>query len=397
MMTPVRTISRHLARKRAYLSGDRDEIASANLRFLRLASTATTIFITLLMAFAHVVIDSWRPSAIHLTFLPASAAFCALVWILGPRVSRRWVSALCALFEAGLYAFVILLDTVSNPEAPSSFTQLVCVALPSLFVLPDALTYGLLLASEAVYLALVVTTKDPFVAQYDLFELATGLLFSVVVSVLIASYRLHAYDVSSRYERLSKRDTLSALYNKRAFTEKAEQYLTEHGPAVTCSLAFIDLDDFKSLNDTLGHPLGDQVLAEMGRLLREQFRPSDIIGRFGGDEFLVLVDGLADPAPLLRRIDHVRELFRACCRSKAGAACDFSAGVVCVPGMAASLDPLLLQTDAALYRAKHDGRGTTHAEIFDPSAAGPAIPGANREAAGETPPPEPYSSPSSGD
>lgn len=343
-------------RRAEYRASGRAEIAESNLRFLRVGSTASLILLLILLLVASLVIRSWTPSAFHIAFVPCATLFCLVSWTLGGRLGPRMVTALCVLFEVMVYGFAIVLDTLSGPASPSSFTQLICMALPALFILPDALSYGMLFAAEGAYLALVLTVKDPFIAQYDVFGLVTGLLFSLCVSALIASYRVRTYELKARYEHLSKRDELSSLYNKRAFLDQARLYLDEKNPKTTCSFAFIDLDDFKTINDTLGHTTGDLVLSAMGRLLREQFRSADVVGRFGGDEFVVLVGGLSDEELLVKRFAAIRAQFHEQSRLHAEMECGCSIGIATCTREHVLLDELIKQADKALYQAKDRGK-----------------------------------------
>lgn len=344
------------ARRAEYRAGGRAEIAESNLRFLRVGSTATLILLLVLLLVASLVIRSWTPSVFHIAFVPCATLFCLVSWTLGEGLGPRMVTALCVLFEVMVYGFAIVLDTLSGPTSPSSFTQLICMALPALFILSDALSYGMLFAAEGTYLALVLTIKDPFIAQYDVFGLVTGLLFSLCLSALIASYRLRTYELKARFERLSKRDELSSLYNKRAFLDQTRLYLDEKNPKTTCSFAFIDLDDFKAINDTLGHTTGDLILSAMGRLLREQFRSADVVGRFGGDEFVVLVGGLSDEELLVKRFAAIRAQFHEQTRLRAGMECGCSIGIATCTREHVLLDELIKQADKVLYQAKAKGK-----------------------------------------
>ena len=371
------------ARAISYFRDGAREIAADNLRFLRFASTATLLLLVFLILLAPAVIHGWRPSAFHLVFVPVMIVFCAIAWMEHRYVTPGRALPLCIAFEIVLYAFMIFLDTAAEPDSPSSFMQLVCIALPALFVMPDLITYGLLTAAEVVYLVCVVTLKAPDVAQYDIFEMITGFLFALCVSHLTMSYRLNAHEMRMKYETLSKRDTLSNLYNKRAFVEKARAYLDGANPHCTCSLAFLDLDDFKALNDTLGHPAGDEVLIDMGRLLSELFRPTDIIGRFGGDEFLVLVEGMADTALLSSRFDTVRTRLREICGSQLGYEIGCSVGIVYLDDEPADFDELVCQADALLYSAKREGKSRTRIARYEAAgtAAAEGAERAGREAA----------------
>nr|WP_243470479.1 GGDEF domain-containing protein [Halomonas lionensis] len=118
----------------------------------------------------------------------------------------------------------------------------------------------------------------------------------------------------------------------------------------------IDIDHFKSVNDTHGHLAGDQVIITLARLLKTRLRMTDIIGRYGGEEVVILLKGVsAERASELidtLRIDFEQVEFHA---GGARFSCTFSAGVSSFPTQP-STESLRLSADQALYRAKHQGR-----------------------------------------
>ncbi|KPF90292.1 diguanylate cyclase [Rhodopseudomonas sp. AAP120] len=165
----------------------------------------------------------------------------------------------------------------------------------------------------------------------------------------------------ARIVHLARYDELTALPNRVHFRDEIERILaTEHGQGKTqlSALLFIDLDQFKQINDTLGHPCGDRLLCAVAERLRGMLRPEDFVARFGGDEFVVFQQNIRsneDAAVLARRIvdrlsdrylidHHVVEI---------GASIGIA---MTAPGVRA--DILLKNADMALYRAKADGRGT---------------------------------------
>jgi diguanylate cyclase (GGDEF)-like protein len=91
---------------------------------------------------------------------------------------------------------------------------------------------------------------------------------------------------------LATRDELTGLYNRRYFFNEAERMLAE---GAVVNLVMFDLDDFKAINDTFGHPAGDRVLREIGTMFTSRTRRDDLVARYGGDEFVMLVAGLGPP------------------------------------------------------------------------------------------------------
>lgn len=167
-------------------------------------------------------------------------------------------------------------------------------------------------------------------------------------------YAIERHRLMSALRSLSLIDDLTGLYNRRGFTELGEQYLKlawRSGRAIT--LVYLDVDRFKSINDTLGHLVGDKALKRVAEILRATFRRSDIVARLGGDEFAVLaLETTGEPAEwLAQRLREgvsmhnvsTNEPFRL--EASVGVARSFGDPKV-------DLDDLLAQADAAMYREK---------------------------------------------
>jgi diguanylate cyclase (GGDEF)-like protein len=166
-------------------------------------------------------------------------------------------------------------------------------------------------------------------------------------------------NAEARISHLARYDELTALPNRVNFRDEIGRLLAAQQDAELLSaLLFVDLDQFKQVNDTLGHPCGDQLLCAVADRLREMLRPEDFVARFGGDEFVVFQQNLNSPedaAGLARRVvDRLSEPYKIDNHLvEIGA----SVGIaVTAPGISA--DTLLKNADMALYRAKADGRGT---------------------------------------
>jgi len=162
-------------------------------------------------------------------------------------------------------------------------------------------------------------------------------------------------------------DGLTGLPNKRAVTDAMKRMFAQASMTVSpLGLLLLDLDHFKQINDQGGHPVGDQVLASVGAVLRSVLRARDFAGRNGGEEFAILLPDTEVPAAL-----EIAERVRAAVAEISLAGTDVSVtasiGVVGFPDHATSLDRLEWLADAALYLAKRQGRNRV--ELADPAAA----------------------------
>jgi diguanylate cyclase (GGDEF)-like protein len=152
---------------------------------------------------------------------------------------------------------------------------------------------------------------------------------------------------------LTLRDELTGLYNLRGFSLLAEQELrVAHRSKLPFSVLFIDLDNLKQINDSLGHSTGSEFLTETGEILQATFRESDVLGRIGGDEFAVV--GQFDEAAISSAARRLEQLCAQKNKEKGrGFALSFSVGHVTSNGeRRESLDELLTKADQAMYEEK---------------------------------------------
>ena len=176
-------------------------------------------------------------------------------------------------------------------------------------------------------------------------------------------------DEKSEAERTAVTDSLTGVLNRRGL-ERALERLIEAGSGF--GLLHIDLDFFKAVNDTHGHAAGDKVLVRVARTLETLTRSSDLIGRLGGDEFLIAVPGVTEPdllgamaAQIIGTLDKPFDVAGEPLRISASAGVT-SSGNYDGPDIARMIE----DADRALYRSKLDGR--TRATVFDPDMDGPS-------------------------
>ncbi len=168
---------------------------------------------------------------------------------------------------------------------------------------------------------------------------------------------------------LAHHDSLTGLPNRQLFNELLQHAIRSgEREGNQFALLFLDLDRFKNINDTLGHPVGDRLLVEVAQRLREVMRGIDTVSRIGGDEFMLLLDHLDDPQEagtvaqrLIERLSQPYEIMGHTLYS------GVSIGIAVYPGDGREGADLQRNADAALYQAKDEGRGTYR--YFDISLA----------------------------
>ncbi|MDZ4073188.1 MAG: EAL domain-containing protein [Hylemonella sp.] len=170
-----------------------------------------------------------------------------------------------------------------------------------------------------------------------------------------------------RIEYLAYHDTLTGLPNRLLVQDRFEQAMAQAERSHTkVALVYLDLDNFKSINDTLGHAAGDEFLKEVARRLRSCVRDSDTISRQGGDEFLLVLRDLPDSdvvlAIVMKIMERLQEPLRIDNQELASSA---SVGVAIAPDDGRDFETLRKKADLAMYRSKEAGRNTYH--FFDPT------------------------------
>ncbi|MBI41120.1 MAG: hypothetical protein CMF59_16100 [Leptospiraceae bacterium] len=164
-------------------------------------------------------------------------------------------------------------------------------------------------------------------------------------------------DYQHKLERMAHSDPLTGLANRLLFEERLGQAMTladRHNDKV--GIIFLDLNNFKDVNDSLGHPTGDRLLRDVGARLSEVIRADQTLARFGGDEFLVLVPGPQSAGEVaLVADDLVHALGQSFTLGERKVAISASLGMSLYPDHASTVEELIQQADTAMYRAKKEG------------------------------------------
>ena len=182
-----------------------------------------------------------------------------------------------------------------------------------------------------------------------------GALEALVLSLGLADRALALRRAHEQARRLADIDPLTGLYNRRAWSQRLPETEREaRTRGVPLTLLFLDLDGFKQLNDQHGHAAGDNTLLALAGVLRAELREEDLIGRYGGEEFVVALPG-ADEAHALQVAERIRQRLRERSLTAVGVQCTVSIGVAALQSHEDTA-ALLRRADEAMYAAKAAGR-----------------------------------------
>lgn len=178
-------------------------------------------------------------------------------------------------------------------------------------------------------------------------------------SVVLIEDSTERRNAEATMRHMARYDSLTGLVNRTFLQEKMNTLLPKLDAShESCGVLFIDLDHFKQVNDTLGHPCGDELLREVSERLKGCARPNDVVARFGGDEFIVLRSPVADREEVDKLVQTVVDTLSGVYEIQGHeVAIGTSIGVAMAPDDGMNADELLKKADMALYRAKFEGRG----------------------------------------
>lgn len=293
-----------------------------------------------------------RDTASALTLTVCAAACAAgiayvVLWL------RRWPSKRQSLLMGVFGSMLVLLGAVMHPDPVIALMTCTGLVVPgayfAFFHHTRAILFNLLVATSAgaICAARLLAAHDSDVAAIAGFGLIVEL--NIVVPLVIQTVvRTMGADVVR-----SDHDALTGVLNRRAFYERATALLTSPSSELQLLVVMIDLDNFKHLNDTYGHLAGDEALASVGWALRQASPGSAIIGRAGGEEFLVIATLSPAAADLLPSTlcAAIAALPHPVTASVGAAVTEWDA----VPDAASAIESLIATADAAMYQAKRDG------------------------------------------
>lgn len=184
--------------------------------------------------------------------------------------------------------------TQNKPELPAT-TFIALLLITPMFMIDKPYFMALeLCAASAVFLIWMHGVKPYEIWRYDVINVVTFTALGIFLHIIANSIRIREFVLTRKINVQKDTDEMTGLKNKGALTRDINEYLADERSDKGI-LFMLDVDRFKSINDTYGHDVGDDVIIQIGRYLSGRFTHGEIVGRFGGDEFIVFVRDTDDP------------------------------------------------------------------------------------------------------
>ncbi|REG50158.1 diguanylate cyclase/phosphodiesterase [Paraburkholderia sp. BL6669N2] len=349
-------------------AGLRDRFHRRSLEHQRPLSTVTmafTVVAFLCFVGARSLVDG--PAA-PLAYRLTCALLLALLVLAIPRAKSTWSFGLIGVAYSQVLVAGMAMNVVGVAQ-PLLWTLPAMVVIPicaaPLWLTPTHFVTGSVLFYATAFALLFGAPLTHDVATVVwMWIVAIGVPTSAVFHFGFYRFRRSHFLLESQLAQLAATDPLTGLQNRRAFVKQAEHRLDSVTPDTRVSAIFLDIDNFKSLNDRFGHAVGDQALYQVAQVLMEEVSADDSVSRIGGEEFaLLLGDGLTGALHVAERL---RQAIAAIERPDGRLTASFG---VAEHRSGESIMVLLDRADEALLRAKHSGRNRVCAERALPREA----------------------------
>lgn len=343
------------------LRSHQDRVGSTLIGLFIVASFAVTVATVVVFAS-----DSGQDHRAFIMVAVLDSVLMAASFVL-VREGRERIGTILALVVGMLHVLWVCIETSAGVSQESLLFGL---AMAPFIVIRDELPYlrmGLAAAAVSIYIAVEIALPDgsgvhplsPALAQN--FSHANKILAGVfIMAVAVAiqfkfSSARRILEGAARYGELrATTDELTGVYNRRPVIAQLGEW-AKRGRG-NYAIVLIDLDHFKTVNDEFGHDCGDKILKAVAETLRNHFRDSDMVSRWGGDEFLILIPGVrhADLVPILERLRRSINLIEKRCNRHVHTV-TVSIGAA-MGAIGQTPDECISAADHALYRAKEEGR-----------------------------------------
>jgi diguanylate cyclase (GGDEF)-like protein len=259
------------------------------------------------------------------------------------------------LFLTIVFVFAIILGAVIQQTIPATTFCVLLFALPLMIIdKPYRMSLYLLIISE-IFCKVSFHYKEHDIASLDWVNVMSFLFLAIIVNVVVVRTKMRDLAQRCYIEKEKDTDELTQLLTKAA-TEREIRYYIENSKD-KAALLILDIDNFKHVNDTWGHTYGDAVIRIMGQCIKKAFRKSDVLGRFGGDEFVIFLPHMGDVNTIIQRVEFlVEQMNEKLINSHSNKPISGSIGIALYPDDDLQYQELFKRADEALYESKRKGK-----------------------------------------
>ena len=257
------------------------------------------------------------------------------------------------LAELPVFIFTIVMGTVANPDTKAFTFLLMLIVLPLLILDKPSRVFCWIFAMSALFIIVDCQFKSGILLLHDILHVLITGAVSFGTAVFVLDDRIENVEKSQMFLTDSEHDPLTGIYNRRGGEEKIRECIAE---GIGGTFILLDIDDFKHINDTYGHAMGDEVLSAVSMTLSSSFRSSDVVMRMGGDEFVVFAPGLVNYFFIDGKLQQLNAKMREITCAAGKDNITVSIGAVINDGSYPDYESMFNEADSLLYEMKKSGK-----------------------------------------
>ena len=352
---PIRNL--HKATQK-YIEDNKEYVALSNRMLLIRVSFIIECMMAVYYVLSLTVFATWHVSGFYGANIIVNG-ICLVFFVM--RYWKREASAKETIWVCQAYQFYVMmfLAVISilplDMESPAVYFAPLGIVFAVLFIIPWRYLMGLICVECGVMIGISYIFKPAEIFSINLFSTIVACFVFLYIARALYEFRISESASRSKLKDLAGIDKLTGLYNKGRMETLCLEYFDS--PADNATILILDVDNFKNVNDTFGHQQGDLVLKAFGKILRECTTEKDLVGRIGGDEFMILLTDVKSKEEVERLADTIVERAHQILASELQYHFSCSIGIAMRdPEWGLTFDRLLSNADRALYKTKSNGK-----------------------------------------
>lgn len=341
-----------------YIKDNEDFVALSNRMLLIRVSFIIECMMAIYYVLSLTVFASWNVSRFYAANLIANGVF--LIFF----VMRYWKREasmketiwVCQFYQFYIMMFLAIISILPfDMDSPAVYFAPLGIVFAVLFIIPWRYLMGLIFMECGIMIGLSYYFKSPDIFSINLFSTIVACFVFLYIARSLYEFRISESIARGKLKDMAGIDKLTGLYNKGQMETLCLEFF--ENPTPNATILILDVDNFKTVNDTFGHQQGDLVLKSFGKILKENTSEHDFVGRIGGDEFMILLTQVASRDQVEQLADRIIEGVHRIMATELKYHFSCSIGIAMLdPEWGLTYDRLFSNADRALYQTKKSGK-----------------------------------------
>lgn len=345
-------------RSKRFIDHNKDEIAQSNLRLLKRMSVTYLAILVIYFVWMSSFKINQLMTTLYKLFIGIQCVFIIGIWLFTRKTKPiyKHVQRACDLFGMLINAFIISMSVYAFPMENGVYFPVTLICIAVIFTFPFIQIMFRISIYEIIFLFLSYKNKSELIVLSDIGASIAAWIVATISAYVMYDLRLRDFEIKHLFQKRSSIDQLTGIANKATAEYLCKKALNTKIPFIPVALFIIDIDNYKYINDTYGHQVGDEILKVIAKHLAITISTGDILGRFGGDEFIILLKDARDRARVEKLAQTLCHGVQTVVTGMFEKPVSFSIGIAIRQNTKIGYKELFTQADKALYHVKNSGK-----------------------------------------